>query len=159
MSFLSCDNLQCKDYDDWSQGWGLSTKAAGKISSVLDNVQVIKSNNLDISLDDLDAAAGDGSLSFLSLMGGNVSQFFDCNEKTSNPKSQDDIPDTIPPGSKFTYCLPPKVKIIGSCTKTAKAIPIISGDDGSFRQKYVLSIKPDMVGEQLQKLLLTKEVK
>ena len=132
MSFLSCDNLQCKDYDDWSQGWGLSTKSAGKISNVLDNVQIIKTNNLDISLDDLDAAAGDGSLSFLSLMGGNVSQFFDCNETTSNPKSQDDIPDTIPPGSKFIYCLPPKVKIIGSCTKTAKAIPIISGDDGSI---------------------------
>ncbi len=132
MSFLACDNLQCKDYDDWSQGWGLSTKAAGKISSVLDNVQIIKTDKLDINLDDLDAAAGDGSLSFLSLMGGNVSQFFDCNQTTSNPKSQDDIPDTIPPGSKFTYCLPPKVKIIGTCTKTAKAVPIISGDDGSI---------------------------
>jgi hypothetical protein len=132
MSFLACDNLQCKDYDDWSQGWGLSTKAAGKISSVLDNVQVIKTNNLDIDINDLDAAAGDGNLSFLSLMGGNVSQFFDCNQRTANPKSQDDIPDTIPPGSQFTYCLPPKVKIIGANTKTAKAIPVISGDDGSI---------------------------
>ena len=31
-------------------------KAAGKISSVLDNVQIIKTNNLDISVDDLDAS-------------------------------------------------------------------------------------------------------
>tara|TARA_B100001939_G_scaffold136824_1_gene118807 strand:- start:2937 stop:5696 length:2760 start_codon:yes stop_codon:yes gene_type:complete len=132
MSFLSCDNLQCKDYDDWSQGWGLSTKAAGKISSVLDNVQIIKTNNLDISVNDLDAAAGDGKLSFLSLLGGNVSQFFDCNDKTANPTSQDDIPDTIPPGSTFIYCLPPKVKIIGQCDRSAKAIPVISSVDGSI---------------------------
>ena len=69
-------------------------------------------------------AAGDGKLSFLSLLGGNVSQFFDCNEKTSfNPKSQDDIPDTIPAGSKFIYCLPPKVKIIGQCDRSAKFYP------------------------------------
>ena len=107
-------------------------KRLGKISSVLDNVQIIKTNNLDISVDDLDAAAGDGKLSFLSLLGGNVSQFFDCNEKTSNPKSQDDIPDTIPAGSKFIYCLPPKVKIIGQCDRSAKAIPVISSVDGSI---------------------------
>ena len=54
MSFLSCDSLQCKEYEDWSQGWGLSTKGAEKMSSVLDNIETI--NNLD-------GYAGDGNLS------------------------------------------------------------------------------------------------
>lgn len=132
MSFLSCDNLQCKDYDDWSQGWGLSTKAAGNISNVLDNVTIIKTNDLDIDLNDLDAAAGDGNLSFLSLLGGNISQFVDCNNRTQNPTDQDDLSDTVPEGSRFTKCLPPKVKIVGRCDKRAKAIPIISDVDGSI---------------------------
>ena len=53
-------------------------------------------------------------------------------QREPSNKSQDDIPDTIPAGSKFIYCLPPKVKIIGQCDRSAKAIPVISSVDGSI---------------------------
>lgn len=119
MSFLSCDALQCKDYDDWSQGWGLSTKNAQKMSSVLDNIKVIN---------DLDAAAGDGDLSFLSMLGGNISQFFDCNQKIQNPQSQDDLIDSIPAGFVLDNCIPPAVYISGDAIKPAKVLPVVAGD-------------------------------
>ena len=123
MSFLSCDSLQCKAYDDWSQGMGLSTKNAGSMKSVLDNIQI---------LDDLDYAAGDGSLSFLSMMGGDFSQWFDCNEKTNNPQTQDDLSNSIPDGFVYGKCIPPKVEVFGDNVKPAQLLPIISSEDGSI---------------------------
>ncbi len=123
LSFLACDSLRCEEYDDWTQGWGLSTKGAGKLSNVLNNLDFIQN---------LDYAAGDGSLSFLSLLGGNLDQFFDCTEKTNNPKSQDDLGDSIPPGFVYPKCVPPKVEVFGDCIKKAELIPVVSSVDGSI---------------------------
>tara|TARA_Y100000022_G_scaffold172337_1_gene159259 strand:+ start:114 stop:2684 length:2571 start_codon:yes stop_codon:yes gene_type:complete len=121
MSFLSCDSLQCKEYEDWSQGWGLSTKGAEKMSSVLDNIETI--NNLD-------GYAGDGNLSFLSMLAGDsgIDAFFDCNEKTNNPQSQDDIGNVIPPGFTYPKCIPPIAEVFGDSTKPAKLVPIVAED-------------------------------
>ena len=129
MSFLQCDGLKCKDYDDWTQGRGLSTKNAGKMKSVLDNIQV---------LDDLDYAAGDGSLSFLSMLGGDFSQWFDCNEKTNNPQTQDDLGESIPSGFVYAKCIPPKVEVFGNNVKPAQLLPIISSVDGSILTLVVI---------------------
>ena len=124
MSFLSCDSLQCKAYDDWSQGWGLSTKAAQKMSSVLDNSETIQN---------LEALAADGGdLGFLSMLGGNLEQFFDCNEKIRNPRTQDDIEDTIPPGFILDVCIPPITHVSGDNIKPAKLRPIVSSTTGGI---------------------------
>ena len=123
LSFLACDSLRCKEYDDWTQGWGLSTKRAGKMSSVLDNLDFV--NNLDFD-------AGDGSLSFLSMLGGDLNQWFDCNERTNNPKNQDDLGDSIPPGFTYPKCVPPKVEVFGDSLKKAELIPVVSAVDGSI---------------------------
>ena len=121
MSFLSCDSLQCEEYEDWSQGWGLSTKAAGKMSSVLDNIETI--NNLD-------GYAGDGNLSFLSMLAGDsgIDEFFDCNEKTNNPQNQEDIGNVIPPGFYYDKCIPPIAQVFGRSRKPAKLVPIVAED-------------------------------
>tara|TARA_B100000131_G_scaffold54079_1_gene48992 strand:- start:1102 stop:3636 length:2535 start_codon:yes stop_codon:yes gene_type:complete len=131
LSFLECDSLRCEEYDDWTQGMGLSTKGAGKMSNVLNNLDFI--NNLDY-------AAGDGSLSFLSLISGrewdpdapDLAQFFDCTEKTNNPKTQDDLGNSIPSGFLFPKCVPPKVEVFGDCTKKAELIPVVSAINGSI---------------------------
>jgi len=123
LSFLSCDSLRCKEYDDWTQSMGLNTKGAGKMSNVLKNLDYI---------DNLTYEAGDGSLSFLSLLGGDLDQFFDCTEKTNNPKTQDDIGNSIPPGFIFPKCVPPKIDVFGDCTKKAELIPVVSAVDGSI---------------------------
>ena len=124
MSFLSCDSLQCKDYDDWSQSWGLSTKGAQNMASVLDKSKIIQ---------DIDKLAADGGdLSFLSMLGGNLEQFFDCNEKIRNPRTQDDLDDTIPPGFILDQCVPPSVYIAGDNIKPAKVRPIVSSTTGGI---------------------------
>ena len=124
MSFLSCDALQCKAYDDWSQSWGLSAKGAQNMASVIDKSKVIQ------DIEGLAAEGGD--LSFLSMLGGNIAQFFDCNQKIQNPRTQDDIDDTIPPGFVFSQCVPPSVYISGDNIKPAKVRPIVSSTTGGI---------------------------
>ena len=132
MSFLACDSLQCKEYQDWTQGSGLSAKPATKMSSVLDNIDII---------DKLDVAAGsplEERFSLLSLLNGDVADFFDCNEKTNNPKTQDDLGNSIPPGFTWPECIPPKIEVHGNGSKTAALLPIISGLDGSILTMEIL---------------------
>ena len=85
LSFLACDNLQCKEYEEWSQGLGLTQKPQVSFAGMLGNMETIRN---------LDQAANLGikdRFSLLSLMGAGVPELFDCNEKTSSPKNQDDL--------------------------------------------------------------------
>ena len=132
MSFLSCDNLQCKEYDDWSQGMGLTDPPKVSFEGMLGSMNIM--NNLD-------QAANLGikdRFSLLSLLGGGVPDLFDCNEKTNNPKNQDDLGDSIPPGFIWTDCIPPKIEVHGDGTKTAVLLPIISSVDGSILTLEIL---------------------
>lgn len=61
MSFLDCDKLSCKKVQDWSSGWGLSTKTATQISSFLDNITIMDDLITDgdgMTLDQLVAGIG-----------------------------------------------------------------------------------------------------
>ena len=135
LSFLSCTGLSCKEYEDWSQGWGLSTKPAGDMASVLDNVEIFK--KMEEFVDDASYTGGGvydarTRFSLLSMLGGEYAEFFDCNEKTRNPKTQDDLGNGVPPGFTWSECIPPKVEVHGDGTKTAALIPIVSSVDGSI---------------------------
>ena len=129
MSFLDCDKLSCKKVQDWSSGWGLSTKTATQISSFLDNITIMDdliTGGEGMTLDQLAAEGSDG-LSVLTLLGGKYSRFVKCNSLTDNPQTQDDIGPT-PTGYVFPTCIPPKVEIHGECKKTAKAYAITALD-------------------------------
>ena len=132
LSFLACDNLQCKEYKDWSQGKGLSDKPQVSIAGMLGSMETI--NNLD-------QAANLGikdRFSLLSLFGAGVPELFDCNEKTNNPKTQDDLGDAIPSGFVWPDCIPPKIEVHGDGTKTAVLMPIVSSVDGSILTLEIL---------------------
>ena len=130
MSFLDCDSLQCKEYEDWTQKGGLRKKPNLSFSSIIDNSKLLSS----IPIDGIDGISRglNQKFSALSLLNGNLPQLFDCNEKTNNPKNQDDLADSVPPGFVWPDCIPPKVEVYGDGTKTAAMIPIVSSDDGSI---------------------------
>ncbi len=132
LTFLACDSLQCKTYEDWTQGMGLSAKPAISYEGMLNNMSII--NNLDQA----GAMGFQDRFSLLSLMGNGVNEFFDCNEKTNNPKTQDDLGDAIPPGFTWADCIPPKVEVHGDGTKTAALLPIISSENGSVLTLEIL---------------------
>ena len=132
LSFLACDNLQCKEYEDWSQGLGLTQKPQVSFAGMLGNMETIRN---------LDQAANLGikdRFSLLSLLGAGVPELFDCNEKTNNPKNQDDLGDAIPPGFIWTDCIPPKIEVHGDGTKTAVLLPIVSSVNGSILTLEIL---------------------
>ena len=132
MSFLSCDNLKCKEYEDWSQGMGLTDPPKVSFEGMLGSMNIM--NNLDQAAD----LGIKDRFSLLSLLGGGVPDLFDCNEKTNNPKNQDDLGDSIPPGFIWTDCIPPKIEVHGDGTKTAVLLPIISSIDGSILTLEIL---------------------
>ena len=132
LTFLACDSLQCKEYEDWTQGMGLSKKPQVSFGGMLGSMETISK---------LDQAANLGltdRFSLLSLFGGDVPDLFDCNEKTNNPKNQDDLGDAIPPGFVWADCIPPKIEVHGDGTKTAALLPIISSDNGSILTLEIL---------------------
>ena len=133
MSFLECDSLQCKEYEDWSQKGGLRKKPKLSFESIIDNSNLLSSIDLegigDFSTDQLGIRQ---KFSVLSLINGNLPALANCNDTTNNPKNQDDLSDSVPPGFVWPDCIPPKVEVYGDGTKTAAMIPIVSSVDGSI---------------------------
>ena len=140
LSFLSCTGLTCKEYDDWTQSGGKSKLPSPDMESVLDNVEIFQKLDqfADTSGSSGDNESGSGvydaraRFSLLSMMGGGAVEFFDCNNKTNNPQTQDDLAMSVPPGFTWSECIPPKVEVLGNGTKTAVLIPIVSSVDGSI---------------------------
>ena len=140
LSFLSCTGLTCKEYDDWTQSGGKSKLPSPDMESVLDNVEIFQKLDqfADTSGFSGDNESGTGvydaraRFSLLSMMGGGAVEFFDCNNKTNNPQTQDDLALAVPPGFTWSECIPPKVEVLGNGTKTAVLIPIVSSVDGSI---------------------------
>ena len=132
LTFLACDSLQCKTYEDWTQGMGLSGKPEVSFGGMLNSMSVIG------NLDQAGEMGFTDRFSLLSLMGNGVPEFFDCNEKTNNPKNQDELGNSIPPGFTWPDCIPPKVEVHGDGSKTAVLLPIVSSQDGSILTLEIL---------------------
>ena len=133
MSFLECDSLQCKEYKDWSQSGGMRKKPDIGFKSVIDNSKLLSALEVadqTLGSTNINLLTSPNKFKFLSLLGGGVPDLFDCNDTTNNPKTQDDLSDSVPPGFVWPDCIPPKVEVYGNGTKTAAMIPIVSSTDG-----------------------------
>jgi len=118
LSFIGCDTLKCKTPSEWSSRFGPSKTSADNWNRTLSNLNVLKGVN-----DNIDEALG-----FLSIFGSSSTPFLDCSEKTKNPKNQKDV--TAPPiGVKYSYCLPPEVKIVGDGFN-AQAFAVVGNNSG-----------------------------
>lgn len=120
-SFLDCTGLACKPPTVWASKFGLSEKESDDWQKVVQNVNVFKGlNEVGTTIDDAIRQSalygGDGSIS-------NLFQDNSCSSKVTNPQTQDDLM-PMPIGSKWKYCIPPEVRIIGDGIG-AKAIPIV----------------------------------
>ena len=71
-----------------------------------------------------DLSSIEGAIASIGLFGSNNSFFGECNEKTSNPRTQDDL-SPVPFGYKYSYCIPPIAVAFGS-TNAAQLTPIVS---------------------------------
>ena len=124
-SFLECTGLACKTSNKkptvWASKFGPSEKEADDWEKAVKNVNVFKGLNevgtaIDDSIRQSALYGGDGSIS-------NLFPDNSCSSKVTNPQTQDDLmPMQI--GSKWKYCIPPSVKIIGDGVR-AKAVPIV----------------------------------
>ena len=136
MSFLECDSLQCKEYEDWSQKGGLRKKPSLSFSSIIDKSNFLSSipttSGLNISDPGFFNLSINDRFSVLSILNKGLPQLADCNDKVSSPKNQDDLSDSVPPGFIWPDCIPPKVEVYGDGTRTAAMIPIVSSVDGSI---------------------------
>ena len=68
----------------------------------------------------------------LKFIGWWCTTLFNCNDTTNNPKNQDDLSDSVPPGFCSQIAYLQKVEVYGTGTKTAAMIPIVSSVDGSI---------------------------
>ena len=127
-SFLECTGLACKTPSVWASKFGPSEKEADDWEKAVKNVNVFKGlakvgTAIDDSIRQSALYGGDGSIS-------NLFQDNSCSSKVTNPQTQDDLmPMSI--GSKWKYCIPPAVRIIGDGVG-AKAVPIVGGNKKIF---------------------------
>ena len=107
-----------------------------------DRVKNWRLNNVFVNLNKLasedDPINYGDRFSLLSILGNEVPDFFDCNEKVRSPKNQDDLGRGVPPGFIWGECIPPKVEVLGDGTKTAALLPIVSSIDGSILTLAIL---------------------
>ena len=120
-SFLECTGLACKTPTVWASKFGPNEKEADDWKKAVQNVNVFKGlaevgTAIDDSIRQSALYGGDGVIS-------NLFQDNSCSSKVTNPQTQDDLmPMQI--GSKWKYCIPPAVRIIGDGVG-AKAVPIV----------------------------------
>ena len=115
ISFIGCDNLQCKTPSEWSSRFGPNKESADNWGRTVGKLNVLKGLN-----DNLDVGLGN-----LSIFGSDTSPFKDCSEKVKRPKRQKDI-SIQPAGVRYPYCIPPEVVITGDGFD-AQAYPVVSG--------------------------------
>ena len=141
LGFFACAKLNCKKYDDWTQGVGAIEKPNLKFGKVLDNMKFLQKFDNFVGAAD---TTGDGAysatakFSLLSMIGQGADEFFDCTARVQNPQTQDDLGDAVPPGFTWSECIPPKVEVHGDGTKTAILMPIVSSVDGSILTLEIL---------------------
>ena len=137
-SFLECTGLACKTPSVWASKFGPSEKEADDWEKAVKNVNVFKGltkvgTAIDDSIRQSALYGGDGSIS-------NLFQDNSCSSKVTNPQTQDDLM-PMPIGSKWKYCIPPEVRIIGDGVG-AKAVPIV----GVNKKIFAIQISNGGVG-------------
>ena len=70
------------------------------------------------------------------MLGGEYAEFFDCNNKTNNPQTQDDLGNGVPPGFTWSECIPPKVEVHGDGTKINHDINDFENDEYELISSY-----------------------
>jgi hypothetical protein len=109
LSFLDCTGLACKTPSVWAAKFGPNEKEADDWQKMVSNVNVL--NGLSDGLGSIGAAIGETPI-YGGLNGKFNSLFNTCNQKVTNPTTQDDII-PLPPGVRHPNCIPPIVRIIG----------------------------------------------
>ena len=100
---------------------------------MVSNVNIF--NGISDGLGSIEAAIGETPL-FGGINGRFNSSYNNCNEKVSNPTSQNDII-PLPPGVRYPNCIPPIVRIVGDGIG-ANAVPVV-GSNGSIFSVEVTS--------------------
>jgi hypothetical protein len=127
LSFLDCDSLACKSVSTWDPFGGIEFPSTDNWANTLNNIDILGGLG-----DNIDETIG-----FLSMFGSGDTPFAECRETSINPKNQTETP-PLPIGVKYYKCVPPEVVINGDGIN-AKAIPVISGSDGSIMTIKVLN--------------------
>jgi len=126
ISFIGCDNLQCKTPSEWSSRFGPDKQSADNWGRTVGKLNVLKGLN-----DNIDVGLGN-----LSIFGSDSSPFKDCSRKVKRPRKQKDI-SPQPPGVRFPYCIPPEVVITGDGFN-AQAYPVVA-NNGSILAIEILN--------------------
>lgn len=133
LSFLECTGLACKTPSVWAAKFGPNEKDADDWQKMVSNVNIF--NEISDGLGSIEAAIGETPL-FGGINGRFNSSYNNCNQKVSNPTSQNDII-PLPPGVKYPNCIPPIVRIVGDGIG-ANAVPVV-GSNGSIFSVEVTS--------------------
>ena len=134
-SFLECTGLACKTPTVWASKFGTSEKEADDWEKAVKNINVFKgAAKVGTVIEDVFGQTALYRGGFGQLVG-DVFSPNNCYSKTTNPQTQDDLM-PMPIGSRWVYCIPPVVRIIGNGVG-AKAIPIV-GQNGSIFSVEIL---------------------
>lgn len=133
LSFLECTGLACKTPSVWAAKFGPNEKDADDWQKMVSNVNIF--NGISDGLGSIEAAIGETPL-FGGINGRFNSSYNNCNQKVSNPTSQNDII-PLPPGVRYPNCIPPIVRIVGDGIG-ANAVPVV-GSNGSIFSVEVTS--------------------
>ena len=133
LSFLECTGLACKTPSVWAAKFGPNEKDADDWKKMVSNINIF--NGISDGLGSIEAAIGETPL-FGGINGRFNSSYNNCNEKVSNPTSQNDII-PLPPGVRYPNCIPPIVRIVGDGIG-ANAVPVV-GSNGSIFSVEVTS--------------------
>ena len=133
LSFLECTKLACKTPSVWASKFGPNEKDADDWKKMVSNINIF--NGISDGLGSIEAAIGETPL-FGGINGRFNSSYNNCNQKVSNPTSQNDII-PLPPGVRYPNCIPPIVRIVGDGIG-ANAVPVV-GSNGSIFSVEVTS--------------------
>jgi len=133
LSFLECTGLACKTPSVWAAKFGPNEKDADDWQKMVSNVNIF--NEISDSLGSIEAAIGETPL-FGGINGRFNLSYNNCNQKVSNPTSQNEII-PLPPGVRYPNCIPPIVRIVGDGIG-ANAVPVV-GSNGSIFSVEVTS--------------------
>ena len=91
----------------------LENNTVGKVSvlSIINGVKKLAGKDAD-KMKNGGLGSIESAISLMSLFGNYSIEFGDCNNKTNDPTSQDDII-IMPPGFKYNICIPPKAEANG----------------------------------------------
>ena len=146
LSFLECTGLACKTPSVWAANFGPSIKEADDWRKMVSNVNVL--NGLSKDLGSIEAAIGETPI-YGGINGRLNSLFNTCNQKVTNPTTQDDII-PLPIGIRYPSCIPPIVRIVGGDGIGANAVPIVGANGSIFSVEvtsggYGYNTKPTVV--------------